>query len=147
MDGTRARVLLGVSELATVDDVRRAFRRRAQAVHPDHGGAPRQFGEVRSALDTLLAVVPTAPPARVYGPVDVYDVTPPVLSAVTMEYTGGLLTGVVNGLGHGVTRSYDGIGNTVGVKDLLGYVTRREYDGLGRVTKVTDALQGVTQGG
>ena len=78
MDGTRARVLLGVSELATVDDVRRAFRRRAQAVHPDHGGDPRQFGEVRSALDTLLAVVPTAPPARVYGPVDVYDVTPPV---------------------------------------------------------------------
>src|SRR5262249_30944291 len=43
MDGRRARALLGVAEDATPEDLRRAFRTRALATHPDRGGDRTAF--------------------------------------------------------------------------------------------------------
>lgn len=58
MDGFRARAVLGVSEHATDDDVRRAFRQRCLATHPDHGGSAAAFAETIAAFDALTAVAP-----------------------------------------------------------------------------------------
>ena len=80
MDGRRARRVLGVSSDAAPDEIRRAFRARALLTHPDHGGTPAQFAEVREAFEVLRV----APPVRrVFRPlarreaarprVDVYD--------------------------------------------------------------------------
>jgi DnaJ domain len=53
MDGTRARALLGVAEHATHDDLRRAFRQRALATHPDVGGDPEAFVHTLTAFKLL----------------------------------------------------------------------------------------------
>ena len=42
--------LLGVSSGATYDEVRRAFRRRIVAVHPDKGGSAAEFFELQQAF-------------------------------------------------------------------------------------------------
>jgi hypothetical protein len=78
MDGRRARRVLGVRKSAGPDEIRRAFRARALVTHPDHGGDPLAFAEVRSAFEVLRAapsVAPTAPsmPARSAVRVDVFD--------------------------------------------------------------------------
>ena len=44
---------LGLPYDADADAVRRAFRRRALETHPDRGGAPADFHDVRTAHDTL----------------------------------------------------------------------------------------------
>ena len=81
MDGTRARALLGVAEHATHDDLRRAFRQRALATHPDHGGDPESFVRTLDAfkalqsqpLDLAYPTVATTNPQR---RVDTYDYVP-----------------------------------------------------------------------
>ena len=85
MDGTYARALLGVADHATNDDVRRAFRQRARATHPDHGGDAEAFTHTKRAFKTLqtqprVGVSPVvAAPTLVFDPnrrIDTYDCTP-----------------------------------------------------------------------
>jgi curved DNA-binding protein CbpA len=73
MDGRRARRVLGVASHAGPDEIRRAFRARVHAVHPDHGGAAAEFAEVVTAFELLRnASVAAARPRRRVR-VDVYD--------------------------------------------------------------------------
>jgi hypothetical protein len=82
MDGRRARALLGVSEHASAEEVRRAFRARALASHPDRGGDRTSFELHVLAYETLqhVEVVPPPRPVReTLGPAvrfDRYDTTP-----------------------------------------------------------------------
>jgi hypothetical protein len=46
--------LLGIEAGATVSEIKRAFRVRALATHPDHGGDPDSFRAVRRAYDEAL---------------------------------------------------------------------------------------------
>jgi hypothetical protein len=74
MDGRRARALLGVSEHATPEEIRRAFRARALVTHPDRGGDQTAFElvvlafetlghvEIRSAMPTTTRSLPGARP-------------------------------------------------------------------------------------
>lgn len=48
-----ARHVLGVSAAASAADIDRAFRRRAQQLHPDHGGDIDQFRRLVAARDIL----------------------------------------------------------------------------------------------
>lgn len=89
MDGRRARKLLGVARDAGPDEIRRAFRARALATHPDHGGSTPAFLEIHTAYDVLRrapmqpASVHTTPAGqrtqvrRARVRVDVYDSTRP----------------------------------------------------------------------
>jgi hypothetical protein len=61
MDGRHARAVLGVPAHATSEDVRRAFRRRALATHPDRGGDRTTFELVVLAFETLQDVTVTPP--------------------------------------------------------------------------------------
>ena len=45
--------MLGVSPDATTQEIRRAFRRRARQLHPDHGGDTQAFIELTRAYHTL----------------------------------------------------------------------------------------------
>lgn len=68
MDGRRARAVLGVSEHATPEDLRRAFRAHARTSHPDRGGERERFELVVAAFGALRgagghpASQPSAPP-------------------------------------------------------------------------------------
>ena len=79
MDGRRARALLGVETDAGSDEIRRAFRTRALATHPDRGGDRVAFELAVLAFETLQHVeVMPRPAPRVSLPgarprVDVYD--------------------------------------------------------------------------
>lgn len=42
--------ILGVTSRSTADDLKRAFRQRALATHPDRGGDPGAFREVQAAF-------------------------------------------------------------------------------------------------
>jgi hypothetical protein len=44
-------VVLGVAPLATVLEIKRAFRKRALETHPDHGGDPAEFRRVHRAYE------------------------------------------------------------------------------------------------
>lgn len=60
--------VLGVPESAGPDELRRAYRRRAFALHPDRNGGPdahEAFLAVRAAYDAL-----TAPPPAAVAPTD-----------------------------------------------------------------------------
>jgi hypothetical protein len=46
---------LGIGPSATVDEIKRAFRKRALETHPDRGGDPDAFRSVRSAYEQALA--------------------------------------------------------------------------------------------
>ena len=76
MDGDEARRALGLTACATRHDIERAFRARANALHPDHGGDRRAFEWILAARHALVAaVVPPRLPAAL-GPrphVDCYD--------------------------------------------------------------------------
>jgi hypothetical protein len=73
MDGRRARIVLGVSDDAGPDEIRRAFRARARLHHPDHGGDAETFALVKDAFDVLrFAPTPRVPVASRVR-VDVYD--------------------------------------------------------------------------
>ena len=43
---------LGLSETATLEEVKSAYRRRVKEVHPDHGGTEADFRRVREAYTT-----------------------------------------------------------------------------------------------
>jgi DnaJ family protein A protein 2 len=79
MDGSRARAVLGVAEHASSADLRRAFRRRSLASHPDRGGDADAFDEIVRAFSTLDAIAPPVHelPARMLvsarAGVDCYD--------------------------------------------------------------------------
>lgn len=94
MDGTRARAVLGVSEHATQNDLRRAFRARAKQTHPDAGGNAEAFQTARRALIALQSRAPivgnrsreTAAESRFAARapsadhVDLYDCAPKVVN-------------------------------------------------------------------
>jgi hypothetical protein len=77
MDGRRARAVLGVGGDAGPDEIRRAFRARAFATHPDHGGNAAEFAAVQHAFAVLRDVAPThrIRPTLLHAHphVDVYD--------------------------------------------------------------------------
>lgn len=45
--------VLGVPRDATSDEIKRAYRERSRATHPDHGGDPEAFRAVKAAYDVL----------------------------------------------------------------------------------------------
>jgi len=53
---TRARALeiLGLTEGATIVEIKAAHRRLMQHAHPDHGGSPEQAAELNAAKDLLV---------------------------------------------------------------------------------------------
>ena len=53
-EGSSIWQVLGVHAHATVADIKRAFRVHALATHPDHGGDPDRFRELRRAYDEAL---------------------------------------------------------------------------------------------
>ena len=52
---TSAWAVLGVPEGATLGEIRSAYRARALATHPDHGGEPDEFRAVKRAYERLVA--------------------------------------------------------------------------------------------
>ena len=82
MDGRRARRVLGVGNDAGPEEIRRAFRVRVLATHPDHGGDAKALREVLVAAETLrpapAACVRSAAPALIgaRSGVDTYDSSP-----------------------------------------------------------------------
>eukprot|EP01043_Picozoa_sp_COSAG02_P130202 COSAG02_NODE_67847_length_252_cov_0.647059_1_plen_66_part_10 len=48
-----ARKILGVSNEATPQEIRRAYREKAQKHHPDQGGESWAFQQVQNAYDEL----------------------------------------------------------------------------------------------
>jgi curved DNA-binding protein CbpA len=68
MDGSRARAVLGVSEHASADELRRAFRRLSLVTHPDHGGDADAFDDAVVALRVLERSVHDAAPRPVARP-------------------------------------------------------------------------------
>ncbi len=49
-----AHAILGVPRGATVEEIKRAFRKLALTTHPDHGGATEAFLRVKRAYDAAL---------------------------------------------------------------------------------------------
>lgn len=45
--------ILGISQTASKDEAKKAFRTLAQKHHPDHGGDAKKFNEIRIAYDTI----------------------------------------------------------------------------------------------
>jgi hypothetical protein len=64
--------VLGVDADASLDDIRRARRSRAQQVHPDHGGDTQQMAELNRAFDAAVAHVTGRRPLP-----DTQEPTPP----------------------------------------------------------------------
>jgi DnaJ-class molecular chaperone len=61
MDASRASSTLGVSNGATYDEVRRAYRRTLRAHHPDTGlGDPQAITAIRTAYHALADKAPRA---------------------------------------------------------------------------------------
>lgn len=83
MDGRTAAAVLGITQGATRDEIRRAFRARAKIVHPDARGSDEAFVTLRAAADLLLAAAPARPAPRGTpwrrGPAPV-DATGPVVT-------------------------------------------------------------------
>jgi hypothetical protein len=71
--------VLGVRPGASADDVRRAWRRKVLATHPDRGGSDAAFAEV---LDAYRALTGEAPPRTAGGvPVVFFRKTGPTARA------------------------------------------------------------------
>ena len=62
MDGHQAHAVLGVSRHASPAEIKRAFRARAMAAHPDHGGRRADFEQLVAAVDTLCPRSPRRRP-------------------------------------------------------------------------------------
>ncbi len=58
MEGRHARRVLGVASDAGPEEVRRAYRARLHATHPDHGGDTQSFIEVMEAFAILRDAEP-----------------------------------------------------------------------------------------
>jgi hypothetical protein len=56
--------ILGTSARATADELKRAFRQRALATHPDRGGDPQAFREVQAAFKEAQRRISRRGPAR-----------------------------------------------------------------------------------
>jgi hypothetical protein len=54
MSLSEARSILGVDDAATAADIRSAYKRLMQRVHPDRGGAPGLAAQLNAARDRLL---------------------------------------------------------------------------------------------
>ncbi len=50
---TDAYTLLGVPRTATSEEIRKAYKRKAMATHPDRGGSTEAFTAVKSAFELL----------------------------------------------------------------------------------------------
>ena len=62
MPVAEARALLGVSESASLGDIREAHRRLIARVHPDTGGSAELATRVNAARDALLSDLNRKPP-------------------------------------------------------------------------------------
>ncbi|MDX6384798.1 MAG: hypothetical protein QOK48_2371, partial [Blastocatellia bacterium] len=60
------------------------------------------------------------------------------------NYTLGILTEVIDPLGHSSKSEIDGVGLVTRVTDPVGSVTSYEYDNLSQRTRITDPLQSIT---
>jgi hypothetical protein len=65
MDGHHAHAVLGVSRHASPAEIKRAFRARALATHPDRGGRRAEFEQLVAAVDTLCPRSPRRRPRPV----------------------------------------------------------------------------------
>lgn len=54
MTEDEARRVLGVEDIATVDDIQAAYRARMRTAHPDQGGDPAVAARLNTARDKLL---------------------------------------------------------------------------------------------
>jgi len=63
MPPSEARALLGVSEDATLAEIREAHRRLIARVHPDTGGSAELATRVNAARDALVAELNRTPPS------------------------------------------------------------------------------------
>ncbi len=50
--------VLGLSSDATLNEVKKAFRRIAMQLHPDHGGDAKAFAELKNAFEQAVLVAP-----------------------------------------------------------------------------------------
>ena len=62
VDTREARLLLGVSEQATLVEIREAHRRLIAAHHPDGGGSEEQAKRINAARDALVSELNRKPP-------------------------------------------------------------------------------------
>ena len=62
MQPGEARALLGVSQGATLEQIRDAHRRLIAKVHPDTGGSTELANRVNAARDALVAELTRKPP-------------------------------------------------------------------------------------
>jgi DnaJ family protein A protein 2 len=53
VDNNKYYELLGVEKTATIEEIRKAFRRKALKEHPDKGGDPEKFKELSAAYEVL----------------------------------------------------------------------------------------------
>jgi DnaJ family protein C protein 19 len=63
MPAAEARALLGVSDSATLGDIRDAHRRLISRVHPDAGGSAELATRVNAARDALVSELNRRPPS------------------------------------------------------------------------------------
>jgi hypothetical protein len=55
---------LGITSRSTADDLKRAFRQRALATHPDRGGDPEAFREMQAAFKEAQRRIARRSPVR-----------------------------------------------------------------------------------
>lgn len=83
MDGSTAAAVLGITQEATRDEIRRAFRARAKLAHPDAHGTNEAFVTLRAAADLLLATAPHRPNPRATFRTDPAPVSAPAPAVPT----------------------------------------------------------------
>jgi len=67
LTSSSARAALGVKPNATIDEIRRAYRKQALRAHPDKGGDPEAFGRIRRAFELLSRPVIGIPSLKAAG--------------------------------------------------------------------------------
>lgn len=97
MDGRTAAAVLGITQGATRDEIRRAFRARAKLAHPDANGTDEAFVTLRAAADLLLAAAPHHPARPATVGTDPAPVSPPAAA----HADAGIGTGIGTGTGAG----------------------------------------------
>jgi len=77
--------VLGVKRTASFTEIKTAYRRKANKLHPDHGGDPSKFREIAAAYQTLsdpakrkLYDAPRAKPAPAPKPFNPHPGSPPL---------------------------------------------------------------------